>query len=146
MPSGTDVEAMQRSFAQLVRALGLARPDTTPCGMPMSITEAHALGELHDDGPLTQQQLADRLRLKKSTISRLIDQLEGSGLVRRAPNPTDARSVLIELTTQGRRRAARLSAARAELFGEIVGRLTTAQRRQVVEALGLLEKATRARV
>lgn len=140
----SDVEEVQRSFVGLVRALGLARPDTTPCGMPMSITEAHTIAELHDVGRLSQQQLADRLRLKKSTVSRLIDQLEAAGIVRRVPNPDDARSVLVELTASGRRRASRLHQARTQLFTRLVADLGPAERRRIVGALVALEEASRA--
>lgn len=144
MSREADAAVVQRSFARMVRALGLARPDTTPCGMPMSVTEAHALGELHDDGPMTQQLLADRLRLQKSTVSRLVDQLQADGLVRRTANPDDRRSVLLELTASGRRRAERLDDARREMFESLVGRLSAAERRRVIEALGLLEEAAHA--
>jgi DNA-binding MarR family transcriptional regulator len=140
----SDVDQLQRSFALLVRTLGLARPDTTPCGVPMSITEAHAISALDDEGPLTQQQLVSGLRLQKSTVSRLVDELETVELVRRKPNPADGRSVLIELTGKGRRRAGRLREARAELFGRLTAELSVADRRQVVAALRTLEEAARA--
>ena len=140
----SDVQAVHRSFVGLVRALGLARPDTTPCGMPMSITEAHTISELHDTGPITQQQLADRLRLKKSTVSRLIDQLVAAGTVRRVANPDDGRSVLIDLTTAGRRRALRLHDARLALFTQLIADLGPAARRDVTRALATLEDAAHA--
>ncbi len=54
MARDRDAAKLQASFSAVVRALGLLRPDTTPCGQRMSVTEAHALGELHGAGPLTQ--------------------------------------------------------------------------------------------
>jgi DNA-binding MarR family transcriptional regulator len=144
MSRSSDVVAIHESFVGLVRALGLLRPDTTPCGQPMSITEAHAIGELEDAGPLTQRALAERLRLQKSTVSRLIDQLETAGTVRRTPNPADGRSVLIALTAPGRRRAGRLNAARIELFGQLLDQLPASEHRRVIAALRHLEEAARA--
>ena len=52
MSSGADAEQLQSAFIGVVRALGLLRPDTTPCGQQMSITEAHALGDLYARGPV----------------------------------------------------------------------------------------------
>jgi DNA-binding MarR family transcriptional regulator len=131
-------------FAAVVRALGLLRPDTTPCGQPMSITEAHAIGELHAAGPLTQQELADRLRLQKSTVSRLVDELCADGLVNRSPNPADKRSVLLVLTPLGTRRAKRLDAARRKLFARLLDQLPRDERRVVIAGLDRLEQATHA--
>jgi DNA-binding MarR family transcriptional regulator len=139
MSSPDDAARLQESFARVVRALGLLRPDTTPCGQPMSVTEAHAIDELHLDGRLTQQGLADRLRLQKSTVSRLVDELCTDGLVTRRANPDDRRSVLLELTALGRKRAARQA-----LFGSLLDRLTAQDRRLVIAGLDRLAAAANA--
>jgi DNA-binding MarR family transcriptional regulator len=141
MSSSQDAARLQASFANVVRALGLLRPDTTPCGQPMSVTEAHAIGELDAAGRLTQQRLADRLRLQKSTVSRLVDELCADGLVTRRTNPDDRRSVLLELTALGRKRSERLAAARQALFVRLLDRLTADERRLVVAGLDRLARA-----
>jgi DNA-binding MarR family transcriptional regulator len=141
----SDADELHAAFVGVVRALGLLRPDTTPCGQPISIVAAHALGELDVDGALTQNDLAARLRLQKSTISRLVDQLVDDGLVRRVQNPADRRSVLVELTAKGATRVARLHRARAEMFAELLRAIPPRDRRTVVQGLSLLETAARAR-
>ena len=70
-----DAEALRTAFSVLIRSLGVLRPDTTPCGEAMSVSEAHAIDELHDRGPRSQHAVGAALRLQKSTISRLVDQL-----------------------------------------------------------------------
>lgn len=144
MPRPADAATLQASFASVVRALGLLRPDTTPCGQPMSVSEAHAIGELDAGGPLTQQGLADRLRLQKSTVSRLVDELCAARLVKRKTNPADRRSLLVELTPLGSRRAKRLTTAREDLFGRLLDRLTTEERRMVIAGLERLARAANA--
>lgn len=141
MSKRSDVEAVSGAFAALVRSLGLLRPDTTPCGQPMSITEAHAIDELHRAGPATQQRLAAALRLQKSTVSRLVDQLEQAGVVARHANPNDRRSVLVSLTDVGATRAARLDEARRDLFSGLLSRLTPDERDTVVAGLTRLKEA-----
>ena len=81
----------------------------------MSVTEAHTIGELHRGGPATQQRLAEALRLQRSTVSRLVDQLEADGVATRAPNPDDRRSVLVSLTDLGARRLVSTPARRSPL-------------------------------
>jgi DNA-binding MarR family transcriptional regulator len=141
--SETDVERVHASFVGVVRALGLIRPDTTPCGQPLSLTHAHTISELHSDGPLSQQALAGRLRLQKSTVSRLVDELERDGTVERHPNPSDRRSVLIGLTPTGRRKAGRLRDAQAELFARLLADMSADERRQLAGLLDRLAGAAR---
>ena len=142
--SDADVERVHASFVGVVRALGLVRPDTTPCGQPLSLTHAHTISELHSAGPLTQQTLADRLRLQKSTVSRLVDELERDGTLERRPNPADRRSVLIALTSAGGRKAERLRDAQTELFARLLVDTSAEDRRQLVDLLDRLAGAARA--
>ena len=70
-------------MVSLVRALGLHRPDQTPCGQPVAVAEAHAVLELSREPGLSQNSLAARLRLEKSTVSRIVTLLERRGWVGR---------------------------------------------------------------
>ena len=135
---------MHAAFVGVVRALGLLRPDTTPCGQPLSLTHAHTISELHADGPLSQRELGVRLRLQKSTVSRLVDELERDGTVERRPNPADRRSVLIALSPAGRGKAERLRAAQTELFARLLADTSTDDRRQLAGLLDRLARAARA--
>src|SRR5688572_20466722 len=87
---------LQGRITAFVRAFGLHQPDRTPCGTPVPTSEAHAVGELDRAGPLTQGELGRRLRLEKSTVSRLVAQLTRRGWVRRAERGGDARLVWLE--------------------------------------------------
>jgi DNA-binding MarR family transcriptional regulator len=49
-----------------------------------------------------QGEVADALGADRSTMVRLVDQLERRGLVRRDPHPDDRRTVLPALTAEGR--------------------------------------------
>ena len=50
---------------------------------------------------LTPKQLGEELALSTGAITAMLDRLESDGLIQRAPNPTDRRSVLLEVTAQG---------------------------------------------
>jgi DNA-binding MarR family transcriptional regulator len=62
-------------------------------------------------GTLTIGELGERRNLSPSGVSRSIDRLAKIGLVARSANPTDGRSLLVGLTTQGltRLRAAQVT-------------------------------------
>jgi DNA-binding MarR family transcriptional regulator len=50
---------------------------------------------------LRMAQLADRVLLSRSGLTRLVDRLEAEGLVRREPSPRDARGTYTVLTVAG---------------------------------------------
>ncbi|HEY8001590.1 MAG: MarR family winged helix-turn-helix transcriptional regulator [Vicinamibacteria bacterium] len=60
-----------------------------------------ALSDAPQDGALRQVELAERVLLSNSGLSRLIDRIEKAGLVRRTACDTDRRSFYIQLTTEG---------------------------------------------
>jgi DNA-binding MarR family transcriptional regulator len=64
---------------------------------------------------VSQRELADDLTLTSSGITRLIDRMEGAGLVRRVPAPADRRSVLVEATDHGRTVFLRAAAVHARV-------------------------------
>jgi DNA-binding MarR family transcriptional regulator len=80
-----EVGALTAEIVRFVRAFGLHRPDDTPCGAGVSVSEAHALAVLATAPPMTQGKLAAELCLTKSTISRLVDQLASAVGSRLAP-------------------------------------------------------------
>lgn len=127
----------------LIRAFGLHRPDTTPCGRPVTVAEAHALLELQREQPLSQQELGQRLHLEKSTVSRLVGQLEARAWISRTRSQTDSRAVELRLTADGEESAAQLSVARARKFERILAAIPPEQRQQVVAALEVLVEAMR---
>ncbi len=50
---------------------------------------------------LRMAELADRVLLSRSGLTRLIDRLQAEGLVRREPSPDDARGTYTVLTEEG---------------------------------------------
>jgi DNA-binding MarR family transcriptional regulator len=73
--------------------------------------------------PITPTSLAAKLGLAPTTLSAAIRRLERRGLLRRAPNPDDGRSYLLELTAKGDDEVARafpaFAAARELLTAEL---------------------------
>ena len=85
---------------------------------------------------LRMSDLADRVLLSPSGVTRLVDRLAARGLLERRTDPTDARVALAVLTTEGSRLLRR--AARTHLRGireHFTSRLTDAQLRAVAAGL-----------
>lgn len=136
-----DPAVLQEALGSFVRAFGLHQPETTPCGRPLSVSEAHALSELAQEGELRQVELTRRLRLQKSTVSRLVGQLSARDWVERAPAPGDGRGVVLRLTPAGRRAAQNLAEARRERFSRLLGAIPAHERAGVLHALDVMVEA-----
>ncbi|MCM3922807.1 MarR family transcriptional regulator, partial [Frankia sp. AiPs1] len=63
----------------------------------------------------TQLQLGRELGVDKTTLTSLLDRLEGDALVVRRLDPRDRRARIPEVTAAGRRLQARIAAARDEV-------------------------------
>ncbi len=135
--------AFQEQMVQLVRSLALHKPDETPCGQAVSIGEAHALLEIAREPGITQNGLAARLRLEKSTVSRIAAMLERRGWLRRLRDEHDARFIRLQLTRRGINANTNIAVSRRAKFDRIFGALPADRRAAVVEALSLLLEVTR---
>ncbi|MFI6726047.1 MarR family transcriptional regulator [Streptomyces sp. R-74717] len=91
----------------------------------------------HYDGPPRMADLAQRLDVVPRAVTSLVDGLEASGRVRRAPDPDSRRVVRIEITEEGLATLRSLRDARRAAAEEILAPLTADQR----EVLGGLLSA-----
>ena len=94
---------LRRFFQQLARTSGLletVRPHEH-AGVQLSLSETMALAELAAAGSTSQQDLADRLGLEKSTVSRLAAGLESRGWLSRVRDDGNRRVYRLRLTDEG---------------------------------------------
>jgi MarR family transcriptional regulator, organic hydroperoxide resistance regulator len=89
---------------------------------PLGLTPAQAevLSLLNDRKVLTLSGLGELLVCESGTNpSRLVDRLVTQGLIERRRSATDGREVLLQLTTTGRRAAARAGSIEGELHSSL---------------------------
>ena len=93
---------------------------------------------------LRMQQLADRVVLSRSRVSRVVDEMERAGLVRREPDPDDKRAAFAVITDDGR--AALRKAAPVYLQGieeEFLSHLAAGERKSLERSLRKVLEAQR---
>ncbi|MFJ8552279.1 MarR family winged helix-turn-helix transcriptional regulator [Streptomyces sp. NPDC093676] len=88
----------------------------------------------HFGSPPRMADLAERLEVVPRAVTTLVDGLEASGRVRRAPDPNNRRVIRIEITDEGHTALRELHGARRAAAREILAPLTDGQR----EMLGTL--------
>ncbi|MFA1537912.1 MarR family winged helix-turn-helix transcriptional regulator [Actinomadura monticuli] len=91
-------------------------------------------------GPSSQRRLIDMTGIDKSTMVRIIDELEGGGLVRRERAAQDRRAYSITLTDDGRRTLASGRRAAADVGERLFGWLRPDERDQLVDLLRRLSE------
>ena len=116
-----------RSIRRVDEASGLSAPRLS------------ALSVVVFAGPIRLGDLARAEQVRAPTMTRLVQELEKSGLVRRAPDPADGRAMRIAATGRGRRL---LMEGRKRRVGELEKRikaLPMAERRALQAALDVIE-------
>ena len=90
-------EQVERLVLLLVRQRGeLQEADE----LPLSWTQRLALAIAVDESPLRLGALADRMGTTDATASRTVDSLAALGLLRREPDTSDGRGVLVVATAE----------------------------------------------
>lgn len=134
-------QTLHKSIQVFVRSFGLLDQDQTPCGQPISVSQAHALQVLGEAEGIPQQVLAEQLGLDKSTTSRLVTHLVERGWTTKTVNPANRREAQLCLTPQGRKVLQEVNAAASTRFEAIWNRIPPERRPQVLESLALLTDA-----
>jgi len=133
------VQRVREASRQTVRELGFLGGRYEETGHTHS--QCHALQELDRRGTTTMGDLAELLRLERSTLSRAIAPLVEQGEVEVVPDPDDQRSKPLRITRRGRRQVLHIHAAADRRVRGALELLSEAERRTVVEGLELYAEA-----
>lgn len=90
-------------------------------------------------------ELATRLGLDHSTVTRQLAAIEALGYAARRPNPDDRRSTLIEMTALGRRTCQTMQAQRLDRLDDLLSAWTEEDCSRFTEDVRRLNKALRRR-
>lgn len=99
---------------------------------------------LVEEGPLTAPALGARLDLPRQGVQRHVNLLLRLGHVRTRTNPRHRRSVLIELTDEGRDTFGRIRARELAVLGDLAPEIRAADLAAATRVLAALERDIRA--
>ena len=125
------VERLSRSAHRLRRASMRA---LAPLGLTPAQERMLRLVARGGD-PWRMGELASRMGIVPRSATSLIDALEEAGLVLRAIDPDNRRSILVTLTDRGQQVQRDMSAARAEAGEELFAQLSPDEREQLAALL-----------
>jgi DNA-binding MarR family transcriptional regulator len=119
-----------------------ARLDQSLDDARLSVAKWHVLAHLVEaGGALSLGAIAERQSCVKSNVTQLVDRLASEALVVRVPDPLDRRSILAQITDEGRRRYAEGERSLGALDRALRAAFTAGERAQLAELLGRLERA-----
>jgi DNA-binding MarR family transcriptional regulator len=136
-------QRLHELFMELARVVTAWHIEPTDAGTGLSLSQALALHALDTQPPLAQQDLAERLRLEKSSVSRLVADLERRGLVTRQRDEENRRFYRLRLTDLGRATHAHVAEAFHHHYSAIGARLTAAEREALTVGLAAFLRAVR---
>jgi DNA-binding MarR family transcriptional regulator len=111
-----------------------------PFDLTFARYEALVLLHFSRHGELPMGKMGDRLMLHPTSVTNIIDRLEQQDLVQRIPHPTDRRTVLAQITEDGRQVVEKATEAVSSIrFG--VDGLTIAELDQLTDLLRKLRIA-----
>jgi DNA-binding MarR family transcriptional regulator len=140
----TTAHRLHHLLMDLVQAGGLLHADQAVPGQQISLSQAFALHELDTDGGLSQGELAQRLRLEKSSASRMAADLERKALLVRERDPANRRLYRLRLTDAGRALHAHIGAEFHAHYVRWVAAMTPSERDALLTGLSALVRAMRA--
>jgi DNA-binding MarR family transcriptional regulator/N-acetylglutamate synthase-like GNAT family acetyltransferase len=125
-----DVRAASRD---LVREFGLM--NRTVAGTDLSVSAAHAIIEIGNTGGLSSKDLAERLVLEKSTVSRLVKSLIAKDEIREVRSKGDARVKYLHLTRRGAKTLRAIDAFAEDQVSGALNRLNDRAQQRVLKGL-----------
>jgi DNA-binding MarR family transcriptional regulator len=143
MAPNTTARRLRDAVRHLVVAHGALDEMRRPCGAELSLPHVYALLELlHHGEPMTVSELAAKLVIDRTNVSRLCARMEEAGQLARKANPEDGRARALQLTTRGKQLARAVDEQSAGHFDRLTKRLGAS----VSETVAALERLAQAMV
>jgi DNA-binding MarR family transcriptional regulator len=114
--------------------------DQTFQDLRLTQAEAHILAYLARHSPCAINDLHHSFGHKRSTLTSLLDRLEGRGWIERRRHHASRRLVQIELTASGRQVAEQVQAALQKVEERVVARLGADDTAAFLRAIRILEE------
>jgi len=118
----------------------MARRLRQEAGASLSPSQTAALVTIERHGPLTPSELAERERVQRPTVTRVLARLEEAGLVDRAADPQDRRSSLVSISDDGRALLETARARKDAFLARRIDALEPADREALDRAAAILER------
>ncbi|OPX43915.1 transcriptional regulator SlyA [Ruminiclostridium hungatei] len=131
----------ERELRELIRVMEaklgiIGEIEAACCGI--SFTQCHAVTEIGRVPNISLNELAEKLNLDNSTMSRTVNNLVNANLVNREIDSNDRRYITISLTDSGMEMFEKIEDSMGNYFKKIYDNIPQDKSSQVLECLRLL--------
>ena len=121
-------------------ATRLARILRQQADLGLTPSQITALATVGREGPLTLGALADTEHVTPPSMTKIVERLEGLGLIERRADPVDRRRVLAAVTPAGETALATARARKDALLSTRIAELDPDERARLAAALDVLDR------
>ena len=137
-------EELDHLLTELIKRYQFRDRNQICCG-DVTVSQCYVLKELGREGSLDMGRLAERMSLKASSLTRVVDQIEKKGYAAGRRLAADRRVCCVELTPRGRDLLRRLESMIRRSEREVLEKLSAAEREGLLNGLRRLDAALRER-
>jgi DNA-binding MarR family transcriptional regulator len=131
------IDLFRAKLREIERTVWLqTKSEALCCGVTMA--QCHAILEIGAAGELNLKDLAARLGLDNSTLSRTVESLVKDGLAERTPNEEDRRATVIRLNEKGRAARDRINSTWNSICRDMFRSIPHEKHDQLVESVSIL--------
>ncbi len=132
-----EIELFRAKLREVERAVWIqTKSEALCCGVTMA--QCHAIMEIGEAGELNLKDLAARLGLDNSTLSRTVESLVQDNLAERTPSEADRRATVIRLTPKGRGARDRINSTWNQICRDMFRGVPREKHGQLIESISIL--------
>lgn len=131
------IELFRAKLREIERAVWLqTKSEALCCGV--TLAQCHAILEVGAAGELNLKELAARLGLDNSTLSRTVESLVKDGLAERTPSAEDRRATMIRLNAKGREAHNRINSTWNRICRDMFRDIPPEKHKHLIESVSIL--------
>jgi DNA-binding MarR family transcriptional regulator len=131
------IEQFRAKLREIERTVWLqTKSEALCCGVTMA--QCHAILEIGAAGELNLKDLAARLGLDNSTLSRTVESLVKDGLVERTTSTADRRATVIRLNEKGHAARDRINSTWNRICRDMFRSIPREKHAQLIESVSIL--------
>lgn len=138
----SELRSLRSSLRQLEAEIGRALDEQMAC-CEVTLSQCHGLLAIDQLQTASIAEVAAKLNLDTSTLSRLVDSLVQAGLVDRSVDPNNRRRALVSLSPAGKARAEAIHQGCDHYYSRMLNLLSHDERRLCLELIPRLAQAMR---
>lgn len=131
---------LRELIRQIEAKLGILNEMKSSC-CGVSFTQCHAITEIGRARNISLNELAEKLNVDNSTMSRNVNNIVNKGLANRELDPNDRRYVTISLTENGKKMFDEIELTMNNYFKKVYENIPQDKRAQAIESLELIAEA-----